>query len=365
MNQLTDYQIVNKYSELFERMKDTPQDPVHHQEGNVYVHTEMVLNALLALPEFEQCSDFEKEVLIYTALFHDVCKPDTIEISAEGRISNPRHAAKGANLVRQILDKEKFDFEMISKVFYMVYYHGYPLRFFDKEQPLKSAIKLSLLANNHLLYIFAKADLLGRICEDSEKLMYDLDCFKEFCLENGIYNAPKQFHSDFDRFYYFNQDDSFPDTQIFHQFDFEIFMMVGIPASGKDTYIKKNFAHLPIISLDQLRQEMKVKPTDNQGAVIQAAKEKSKEFCRRKQSFVWNATNITKNMRSTLVGLWLPYNPKINMVFTYKNIDKTLKDNEEREQENKIPNSKIVDLFAKLEFPDLTECHVLKKPPQN
>lgn len=359
MKQLTDYQIVNKYSELFERMKATPQDPVHHQEGDVYVHTEMVLNALLSLPEFGQLTDFEQEILVYTALFHDVCKPDTIEISPDERISNPRHATKGANLVRQILDKEDFDYELISKVFYMVYYHGYPLRFFEKEQPLKSAIKMSLLANNQLLYLFAKADLLGRVCEDSDSLFYNLECFKEYCVENGIYDRPKQFHADFDRFYYFNQDDSFPDTQIFHQFDFEVFMMVGLPASGKDTYIKKHLTHLPVISLDQIRVEMKVKPTDNQGIVIQYAKEKSKEFCRQKRSFVWNATNITKNMRSTLVSLWLPYNPKINMVFTYKNIDKTLKDNELREQENKIPNAKILHLFEKLEFPDITECHSL------
>lgn len=359
MKQLIDYQIVNKYSELFERMKATPQDPIHHQEGDVYVHTQMVLNALLALSEFEQLADFEKEVLTYTALFHDVCKPHTIEISPEGRIGNPRHAAKGANLVRQILDKEGLDFELISKVFYMIYYHGYPLRFFEKEQPLKSAIKLSLLANNKLLYIFAKADILGRICEDSEKLMYDLECFKEYCIENCIYDTPKQFHSSFDRFYYFNQDDSFPDTQLFHQFDFEVLMMVGLPASGKDTYIKKHFAHLPVISLDQIRIEMKIKPTDNQGIVIQQAKERSKEFCRQKRSFVWNATNITKNMRSTLVNLWLPYNPKISMIFIYKNIDKILKDNEEREQENKIPNAKIMNLFEKLEFPEVTECHDL------
>ncbi len=360
MKKLIDYSIVNQYFHFFERMRETPQDPIHHQEGNVYVHTEMVLNVLLELPEFIQLSDYEKDILVFTAIFHDICKPDTIEISKDGRISHPRHAAKGAQRARQLLDKEGFDFQLISTVFYLVYYHGYPLRFFDRENPLQSAIKMSLLASNKLLYIFAKADLLGRICEDAEKLGYDLDCFKEFCIENGIYDAPKQFHSDFDRFYYFNQDSSFPDTQIYHQFDYEIFMMSGLPASGKDTYIEQHLANLPVISLDQIRLQMKVKPTENQGVVIQEAKERSKVFCRQKQSFVWNATNITKNMRATLIGLWLPYQPKINLVFMSKNIDKILKDNEKRAQENKIPNEKILHLFEKLELPDLTECHTLE-----
>ena len=35
-----------------EEMHHTPQDPEHHGEGDVGVHTEMVLNALITLPEF-------------------------------------------------------------------------------------------------------------------------------------------------------------------------------------------------------------------------------------------------------------------------------------------------------------------------
>lgn len=37
-----------------EEMHHTPQDPEHHGEGDVGVHTEMVLNALITLPEFQQ-----------------------------------------------------------------------------------------------------------------------------------------------------------------------------------------------------------------------------------------------------------------------------------------------------------------------
>ena len=46
-----------------EEMHHTPQDPEHHGEGDVGVHTEMVLNALITLPEFQQLPAQQQEVL--------------------------------------------------------------------------------------------------------------------------------------------------------------------------------------------------------------------------------------------------------------------------------------------------------------
>jgi predicted kinase len=357
MKNLAEYPIVQHNAALFDALSDTPQDPIHHQEGNVYVHTQMVLDALLELPEFARLNVREQEILVYTALFHDIAKPLTTEIGPDGRIGHPRHAPKGAQLARRALDLEGRDFAFVSSVYYMILYHGYPIKFFDKPNPLRSAITTSLLANNHLLYVFAKADILGRTCPDTAKLLYDLDCFREFCLEHQVYGQPKRFASDFDRFHYFHHDDSYPDTQLFPRYNLDIYLMSGLPASGKDTYIAKHLSHLPIISLDALRKEMGVAPTDNQGTVIQAAKAQSKVYCRHHKSFVWNATNLTRNMRATLIGTWLPYWPKIHLVFTWKNIDRILADNQARERDDKIPNAKIWGLFEKLELPDLTEGH--------
>ncbi len=41
-------------------MHHTPQDPEHHGEGDVGVHTEMVLNALVTLPEFQHLLNSRK-----------------------------------------------------------------------------------------------------------------------------------------------------------------------------------------------------------------------------------------------------------------------------------------------------------------
>lgn len=357
---LADYTVVSDHKKLFDKLKETPQDPIHHQERDVYTHTQLVLNALFGLEEFKKLSPFEKQVLEFTALFHDIAKPHTLTFE-DGRVRNPKHASIGANITRQLLDKGNYKLSFITAVYYTILFHGYPFWVFEKENPLKSIISTSLLTNNKLLYIFAKADLLGRVCNDVNEMNYKLELFKELCIENNCFDKPKEFKSDYDRFYYFNVNDSYPDTELFHTYDYDIFMLSGLPASGKDTYIYGRWENeLPVVSLDDIREELDIEPTGNQGRVIQLAKERSKEYCRKKQSFIWNATNISKTTRSALIDMWLPYHPKINIIFIYKNINQVLEDNRQREKEFKISNDKIIHMFEKFQFPSILECHNLE-----
>lgn len=85
-----------------EEMHHTPQDPEHHGEGDVGVHTEMVLNALITLPEFQQLPAQQQEVLWAAALLHDVEKRSTT-VQENGRIQSPGHARRGELTARQIL----------------------------------------------------------------------------------------------------------------------------------------------------------------------------------------------------------------------------------------------------------------------
>ncbi len=358
---LADYAIVSDYRQYFDAMKATQQDRIHHQEGDVYTHTQMVLNALVNLEEYQQLTRFEKQVLEYTAIFHDIAKPATYTVIDDNRITHPRHGSIGANITRQILDKENYTYQFIAAVYYTVLYHGYPFWLFEKENPLRAVITTSLLTCNKWLYIFAKADLLGRVCGDADDMRYKLELFKEFCLEHNCFDRPKVFKSDYDRFYYFNVDDSYPDTELYHRYAFEIFMMAGLPASGKDHYIHQRWGEeLPVISLDDIRETLEISPKENQGPVIQMARERSKEYCRKKQSFIWNATNISKNMRSQLIATWLPYHPKIHIVFLFKNINQALTDNAGREKEYKISSSQILKMHEKVQFPTVMECHSLE-----
>ena len=74
--------------------------------------------------------------------------------------------------------------------------------------------------------------------------------------------------------------------------------MSGLPGAGKDTWIARHAPDLPVISLDMIRRELKVTPADDQGAVAALAKSRARELLRRQQSFIWNATNITRALRT-------------------------------------------------------------------
>ncbi|MEM6381026.1 MAG: HD domain-containing protein, partial [Bacteroidota bacterium] len=120
-------------------MKGVPQDPIWHAEGDVLIHTKMVVNALLHLPEFQKLSEEDKHILVTAALFHDVEKRSTtIEDEIEGRIRivAPRHAKKGAFTARTILYKTMgTPFEIREQICNLVRFHGLPLWAINKEDP--------------------------------------------------------------------------------------------------------------------------------------------------------------------------------------------------------------------------------------
>lgn len=62
-----------------ESMRGTPQSPVHHHEGDVLTHTEMVGQALVDDPEFAALPADRRDELWVAAVLHDDGKPATAE----------------------------------------------------------------------------------------------------------------------------------------------------------------------------------------------------------------------------------------------------------------------------------------------
>ncbi|MBV6637907.1 MAG: HD domain-containing protein, partial [Mameliella sp.] len=61
-----------------------PQDPIHHGEGDVGIHTYMVLEALIADPDWRALPGADRELLFWAAVLHDVGKPGTT-VTEDGR----------------------------------------------------------------------------------------------------------------------------------------------------------------------------------------------------------------------------------------------------------------------------------------
>ena len=131
--------------------------------------------------------------------------------------------------------------------------------------------------------------------------------------------------------------------------------MSGLPGVGKDRWISTHYPTWSVISLDTIRTQLGIAPNKNQGPVIAAAKEQARQLLRDKQSFIWNATNVTRAMREQLINLFAAYNASIKIVYLDADYSVILKRNSERT--SSVPEKIIDKLADKLELPDKTEAH--------
>ena len=198
---------------------------------------------------------------------------------------------------------------------------------------------------------------MGRICEDKEDLLFKIELFRELCLEHSCHGKPMNFQDEFSTFFYLQREEVAPDFVAYNDTKFEVILLSALPGSGKDMYINFHLGDWPVVSLDDLRQEMNIKPTDKSGngRVIQAAKEKAKEYMRRHQSFVWNATSITRQMRQQLIDLFLSYGAYVRII--YLEVPYKVLQEQNRNRENVVPPGVMVKMLSKLEVPSITEAH--------
>lgn len=338
-----------------QQMNDVPQDSIFHFEGNVGIHTRMVLEALLTLPEFHNQTEENKFVLFMACLFHDIEKRSTTK-EENGRIVSPGHAKKGEQTTRQILYRDfSIPFVMREKIAKLVRHHGLPLWVFEKPNPQQVIIEASLVSDTELLSIIAKVDVLGRICNDAPELFYKIELFKELAMENNCFGIKKNFPNELAKFEYFKKNEIYSEYTPYDDTKFEAIILSGIPGSGKDYFIKKSLGDYPVVSLDKLRLKHKKDAKKGSGFVVQLAKEQAREYMRKKQSFIWNATNITKLIRSQLIEMCSEYGGKVKLVYIEVPYKTVLHQNNNRQYP--IPNDVLERFIDKLEMPSTIEAH--------
>lgn len=109
------------------------------------------------------------------------------------------------------------------------------------------------------------------------------------------------------------------------------------------------------LSLDRIRLELGVKPHDDQGAVANHAPELARGYLRRGEPFAWNATNVSRDMRSRGIDLCADYGARIRLVYVEAPATRLFEQN--RAREHPVPMSAIERLIGRWEVPDLTEAH--------
>lgn len=336
-----------------EAMKKCPQDAEWHAEGDVFTHTKMVVEALLQSTEYQSLTSADKVCLLLSAILHDVAKPQCTE-EENGRIVSPRHAKVGEKMVRRML--WNIDFEAREKICALIRFHGLPLWALEKPQPNAAVIAASLRLNLSHLCILTAADVRGRICQDQAALHERIDFFRELCLENDCLHQTFTFENGHSRFRFFRKKENHP-VPLFDDTTFKVNILCGLPGSGKDTFVATQFPDLPVISLDALRIEHKVKHGDTAGLgrIVGIAYEQAKRYAARKQSFVWNATSLTQQLRDRLVMAMYPYNPYVTIHYIETDFANVLEARKDEISEWELDNMR-----QKLEMPSLDEGHEVR-----
>ena len=339
-------------------MAECRQDAGWHAEGDVWTHTQMVCAELTRLDEWPALSLHDRLVLIFTALFHDAAKPLTSQIDPEtGRVTSPKHAVKGEQLARSVLRDLECDLETREEIARLVRYHGRPAFLLERADPNHEVVSLSWLVSHRLLYLFAVADTRGRQTASMSRPEENLHFWKLTAEELGCFDRPYDFANAQARFLYYRQ--TSPSRFFVPHEDYRctVTMMAGLPGSGKDTWLATHRRDLPIVALDEIRQELDVDATENQGDVVQLARERCREFLRSRTSFAFNATNLLRQTRSRWIDLFADYGARVDLVYIEPSLERVLAQN--RQRERSVPEAVIRELARKCEPPTWTEGHGL------
>jgi tRNA nucleotidyltransferase (CCA-adding enzyme) len=155
-------------AQLFPEMQSllgVPQEPEWHPEGDVDVHTLMVVDEARKL--IDELDHPRKVAVMLGALAHDFGKPPTTEF-VDGRTRSRGHDVAGIEPTLSFLDTLGIftlnGFDVRDQVVQLVRYHLKPGEYYKSKSPVGDGAfrRLARKVEADLLYRVAKADSLGR-----------------------------------------------------------------------------------------------------------------------------------------------------------------------------------------------------------
>jgi tRNA nucleotidyltransferase (CCA-adding enzyme) len=144
---------------------DCPQDPIAHPEGDVFIHTGMVLDEARKL--IDGLPRPKRIAVMLAALCHDLAKPYTTKVES-GRVKASEHEMVGVTVAGRFLDRLKlftFDnYDARRQTLALVECHAVPHQWFKTPEAITDGMfrRLALKIELDLLYRVARADCLGR-----------------------------------------------------------------------------------------------------------------------------------------------------------------------------------------------------------
>jgi predicted kinase len=339
----------------------TPQDPIHHAEGDVWTHTRMVVDELRRLADFETADENRRFVLFYAALLHDVAKPPCTVVHEDGRVSSAGHSRRGAVDVRVLLWRAGVPFDVRERVARIVQHHQMP--FFavkgDRSGRSPECIVRRLASEVSLreLATVAEADARGRVCADGGETLVNIELFRLMAEEDGCLDGPRAFPDAATRVAYFRGNGAISPDYPFHvEFGSRVTVLSGLPAAGKDTWSAENARGRAVLSFDAARAELGVRHgTDAAGGAAHLVIERAKGLLRRQEPFVWNATHLSEESRQRTLDLLYRYGAEVEIVYLEEPEDVIRRRN--RDRDTTLTDAAIDRMLHHWEVPCDREAH--------
>lgn len=296
----------------FDTMKGCEHSRHWHLEGDPWEHTKLVLNNAIMLVKnirmFPYCIDnvYKREAFLMAALFHDIAKPAVTKWDESKQDwTAPFHAEVGSKMTRKIL----FDWnnphqrELIVSLVrnHMVMHHILET---TSDSPVKLYRFCSGSAGSACSYELAAAlcycDDGGSICLDEPFVQKQVKAKRildrgykvyenGFIANHGFKTIPQN--------HYYNKDMNPKD------YDFKVYVMIGLPGSGKSTWAKEQ--ELPVVSRDTARVELGfckegekyLGDKQEEDAVTKYVNEKILKYAEDKKDFIIDNTHLKQKYR--------------------------------------------------------------------
>jgi len=373
---------------LLHELADTPQDPVWHAEGDVHIHTQMVLDETRALLAGRAAHlDPERRLtLVLAAALHDIAKPLTTTtklIRGQRHVVAPRHAERGRSWLAWRLLDLGLPYPVLTRLLATIGHHHDPKLLVIKDKPAPAWRRLARLADMELLYLLEQADMRGRRCDDRDEQIELIDLFRIGAEGYGLYPSTDPYRTwrehlrdaladehpdlthlvvgqairDHEAGLIHTPEEAiaraWPQRQGFPR----LVVLCGPPAAGKTTWRDTHLPDHTPICLDDLRASITGDPANQSrnDAVHRAATARLKAALRRGESVVWDATNLRRDFRDAVTGLGFAYNALVTLVTFHVPLDLARARNAQRERH--VPEPLLERLFDQWQWPTDDEAH--------
>jgi len=355
----------------FRDMENTMQNPRWHSEGNTLEHTRLVCkHALGFMEEDTEKNLHEKRLFMLSALFHDVGKPKTtFKGEKDGNWHSYGHENVGSKLAREMLwDWPLYDREYIV---HMVKWHMEPLFFEKAKKPRDVVDKITKTLPYYDIYRLKMCDLEGAIqkpsCSTKEEDKKILERFLIIGEELNNISWLNMFKIGESPYGCSGSLPKFADDAV------EVNVMIGLPGSGKNTFIENTLIHKMdnpvVLSRDDIRVELgycsadeKIVGTNKQeNKVTKIFNERLLEAIENNRPVILNNINLSAKRRKELKGFL--GGKKIRWNYWYIEAP-TFKDNIKR-RKGQIPENVFYNMVQNFEFPEHNEYHSLWVVKQN